>query len=156
MKAARNWWLSMRQDSGFTLIELMIVILIVGVLATIAIPAYENDIARAQAMEALSIAGGLKPTIASLWWSNGSFTGINSGQNGIPEAASLAGHYVAQVGVKNGIIQAVFKTHGVVPGLAGKTLTLEPQSASYGGSIQWVCSSATIDPTLLPHACNGP
>jgi type IV pilus assembly protein PilA len=144
----------MHKDSGFTLIELMIVILIIGVLATIAIPAYENDLARAEAMEALSIAGGLKPTIASLWWSNGSFTGITSGQDGIPQAASLAGRYVAEVGVKDGIIQAVFKTQGVVPGLAGKTLTLAPESTSYGGSIQWVCSSSTIDPTLLPQACN--
>ncbi len=145
----------MRPNRGFTLIELMIVILIVGVLATIAIPAYESDIARAEATEALSIAGGLKPTIASLWWSNGSFAGITSGENGIPEPASLAGRYVAQVGVKDGVIQAVFKTHGVVPGLSGKTLSLAPKSTGFGGAIRWICSSSTIDPTLLPQSCNG-
>ncbi len=145
----------MNPTRGFTLIELMIVVLIIGVLASIAIPAYENDVARAEATEAISIAGGLKPAIAELWWSNGSFTGIASGQDGIPHAASLTGRYVAQVQVANGTIQAIFKNQGVSPGLAGKTLTLAPVASTYGGSISWSCSSATISQALLPTTCSG-
>ncbi|EQD74311.1 fimbrial protein [mine drainage metagenome] len=145
----------MQKTAGFTLIELMIVVLIIGVLASIAMPAYENDVARAEVTEAISIAGGLKPAIAELWWSNGSFAGITSGQNGIPQAASLAGHHVAEVTVKSGSIQAVFKSHGVSPGLAGKTLTFAPTAATYGGSINWTCSSATIAQALLPNICSG-
>ncbi|MHB1544807.1 MAG: pilin [Gammaproteobacteria bacterium] len=145
----------MEKMAGFTLVELMIVVLIIGVLASIALPAYEDDVARAEVTEAISIAGGLKPAIAELWWSNGGFSGISSGQNGIPHATSLAGHYVAEVEVNNGLIQAIFKSHGVSPGLAGKSLTFAPAATTYGGSINWSCSSTTISQALLPNTCSG-
>jgi type IV pilus assembly protein PilA len=145
----------MNKIAGFTLIELMIVVLIIGVLASIAIPAYENDVARAEATEAISLAGGLKPTIAELWWSNGSFSGISSGENGIPAAASFSGRYVAEIEITNGAIHALFKNQGVSPGLAGKTLTFAPVATTYGGSINWTCSSATISQALLPNTCSG-
>lgn len=141
--------------SGFTLIELMIVLLIIGVLASIAWPAYQDDMARAEATEALSLAAGLKPQVADLWWTHGTFTGISSGQNGIPHAASLSGRYVAEIKVQNGEIQALFKSHGVSPGLADKTLTFAPVATTYGGSISWSCSSATISQALLPDGCSG-
>jgi type IV pilus assembly protein PilA len=98
MNANKN----MRQQ-GFTLIELMIVVAIVGILAAVAIPAYQDYTARAQVAEAVNLADGLKATVADIWTDEGAFTNANSGSKGLPAADTVTGKYVAQVGVSNGV-----------------------------------------------------
>jgi type IV pilus assembly protein PilA len=141
-----------RPPAGFTLIELLVVVAIIGVLAAIAIPAYENYIGRAEMTEALSLTAGLKSTVDGLWWEQGSYAGIANGEDGIPEATSISGHYVKEVIVHRGALTAVFRTHGVSPGLGGTSLTLSPSPTTYGGSIQWTCTS-NAPAAYLPLVC---
>ena len=78
-------------QQGFTLIELMIVVAIIGILAAIAIPAYQDYIARSQASEAVNLTSGLKATVADIYANQGVFTNADTGSQGIPAAASITG-----------------------------------------------------------------
>ena len=85
-------------QSGFTLIELMIVVAIIGILAAIAIPQYQNYVARAQVSEALSLASGGKVALAEYFNTNGTFPANNS-DAGMAAAADISGKYVDTVTV---------------------------------------------------------
>ena len=138
-------------QKGFTLIELMIVVAIIGILASIALPAYQDYIARSQATEGLTLMTGLKPTITEVYAYKGTFTGIDNGTNGIEAKANMAGNYVKEVTVKDGKITATFKSSGVSSSLTSKNLKLEPTDTS--GIITWACSSSDIADKVLPSAC---
>ncbi len=140
-------------QQGFTLIELMIVVAIIGILAAIAIPAYQNYIARSQMTEAMSLTGGLKVTVAEVWSQTGECPA--SGSDGVPEAAAVTGNYVLSVEVVAGIapaceIVATMKDTGVQSGIVSATLTLTMGDA--GGSVTWACTSSA-DQKYLPKAC---
>ncbi len=139
-------------QKGFTLIELMIVVAIIGILAAIAIPAYQDYIARSQASEAMTLSSGLKTNIAEVYGQKGVWTGISSGSEGIPASSSVSGKYVASVAVANGVITAQFRSSDVSKGLLNQTLTLSPTDAT--GSVTWTCKSA-IEQKYLPKACKG-
>ena len=140
-----------KAQQGFTLIELMIVVAIIGILAAIAIPAYQDYTARAQVSEAINLSGGLKATIADVYTNKGSLTGVDSATNGLPTAVSVAGKYVASVGVDEGLITATMAATGVAAGIAGKTVLISPIPSV--GSIQWRCKAGDIAQKYLPSSC---
>jgi type IV pilus assembly protein PilA len=140
-------------QKGFTLIELMIVVAIIGILAAIAIPAYQDYIARSQASEAMTLSSGLKTNIAEVYGQKGVWTNISSGSEGLPAAADVKGKYVNDVAVADGKITATFKGSEVSKGLISGKLVLSPVDAS--GSITWKCSSPGIAQKYLPKACTG-
>ena len=140
-------------QQGFTLIELMIVVVIIGILAAIAIPAYQDYIARSQASEAVNLTSGLKATVADIYANQGVFTNADTGSQGIPAAASITGTYTQQVAVADGVITATMKGAGsVASGLQGTTIVLTSDVTS-GGSIQWTCTGGTMPAKFRPSNC---
>ncbi|RKT45910.1 pilin [Thiocapsa rosea] len=141
-----------KQQSGFTLIELMIVVAIIGILAAIALPAYQDYTGRAQLSEGMSLAGGLKTSVAEAYSLTGNLTGLNSDSNGIPAAVEKdVGKYADAVSVTNGIIEVKMQKDGVASCASEATVTLAPSDA--GGVAQplvWDCSTTA---KCAPSSC---
>ena len=137
-----------QMQAGFTLIELMIVVAIIGILAAIALPAYQDYVARSQMSEAMMLMGGAKTAVAENWMQTGSMPADNT-EAGLSQPASISGKYVAQVEVTTDGIVATMNTSCATP-IQGKTLTLTPTNK--GGSIAWLCES-DADAKYLPAAC---
>lgn len=133
---------------GFTLIELMIVVAIIGILAAIAIPAYQDYIVRAKVAEGLQLAVSAKYQVTESYLFAGSFPTNNSAA-GLPTAASIAGNNVDQVAVgAGGVLTVTYANDNVI---AGKTVQLTP--APSAGGVAWVCGSTDIGPRYLPANC---
>ena len=138
-------------QKGFTLIELMIVIAIIGILAAIAIPAYQDYTIRAQASEGLSLMDGLKTPMTEYYSNKGTFPVNTSG--GIATATSIKGNYVSQVvTTAAGLITASYGTNANTKLQAG---TLSLSAITNAGSIQWTCYGTGIPQKYLPSSCRG-
>ncbi|ENX0514023.1 pilin [Neisseria gonorrhoeae] len=92
-------------QKGFTLIELMIVIAIVGILAAVALPAYQDYTARAQVSEAILLAEGQKSAVTEYYLNNGEWPENNTSA-GVASASDIKGKYVQKVEVENGVVTA--------------------------------------------------
>ena len=142
----------MKKQQGFTLIELMIVVAIIGILAAIAIPAYQDYTARAQMSEAFSLAGGQKSAVSEVYANTGAWPADNTAA-GIATNTDIKGKYVKQVDVKDGAITAtMIDTTGISAGIKGATLTLSPTNNK--GSIDWACTSSAPQ-KFVPKVCKG-
>ena len=137
---------------GFTLIELMIVVAIIGILAAVAIPQYQNYVARAQAAEGLSLLSGAKTAVAEYVMANGSFPESNS-VAGLSDATAISGQYVKSVAVTKdddkGVITATFNT-GINENIEDKAMMLTASNA--GGSVTFECTT-TIYESYAPKDC---
>jgi len=144
-----------RVQQGFTLIELMIVVAIIGILAAVALPAYQDYIARSQMSEAFASVEGAKTAIAEYGQTNGVYPRTTTA----PTAASLAvtGKYsTGTVTADTGVIVVTMGAAGTVNAkIAGTTVTFTPPTLSSAGTtLQFACTS-TAAQKFLPKACSG-
>ena len=127
-------------QKGFTLIELMIVVAIIGILAAIAIPAYQDYTIRAQVSEGMNLAAAAKAAVAETFLNRGTAP-ANRTQAGMSAVATdTVGKYVTQVEVTKGVIAITYGNSANV-GIAAKTLELVPY-ISVDNSISWQCGGA--------------
>ena len=135
-----------QMQKGFTLIELMIVVAIIGILAAIAIPAYQNYTIRAQVTEGLSLADGWKTSIAEYYANNGSFPTCSSTTGGagcIAAAGATTGKYVSGVALAAG--GQIVITYGQQANSKISTLTLDlSPGLSQNNDVVWVCGKAAV------------
>jgi type IV pilus assembly protein PilA len=141
-------------QKGFTLIELMIVVAIIGILAAIAIPAYQDYTVRAQVTEGLNLAADLKAAVAESFADNGAWPATEQ-VLGVVEG-SKTGKYVADVDVNVGTIFITYGLQANATALtaATNTLTLRPM-VSTNNDVIWVCAyraapAGAIDPVGTP------
>ena len=142
----------MKKQQGFTLIELMIVVAIIGILAAIAIPAYQDYTIRAQVSEGLNLSGGAKAAVTEYFQDRGTMPTTNN-MAGLDD--NIAGKYVASVLVENDLTGTITVTYGFEAHdtINGETIQLVPDTTA-GGSVQWDCQSGgTIQAKHLPAAC---
>ncbi|MBH5431673.1 pilin, partial [Neisseria meningitidis] len=124
-------------QKGFTLIELMIVIAIVGILAAVALPAYQDYTARAQVSEAILLAEGQKSAVTEYYLNHGTWPSNNSDAGVASTATDIKGKYVKEVKVEKGVITATMLSSGVNKEIQGKKLSLWAKRQA--GSVKWFC-----------------
>lgn len=137
----------MKKQHGFTLIELMIVIAIIGILAAVAIPAYQDYVTRTKVSEGLSLASGAKTAVTETTLSDGIFPTSNGGA-GLATAESISGNDVDSVSVgAGGVITVTYSAANI----NGSTITLTPTTSA--GSVVWTCRGGDLRDNYRPSNC---
>ena len=129
-------------QKGFTLIELMIVVAIIGILAAIAIPAYQDYTIRAQVSEGLNLAAAAKAAVAETFLNRGTAPANRTVAGMSANATDTSGKYVTQVGVANGVITVTYGNEANSQ-ITGDTLTLTPYTTP-DQSVAWRCEAAPV------------
>jgi type IV pilus assembly protein PilA len=156
-------------QKGFTLIELMIVVAIIGILAAIAIPAYQNYTIRAQVTEGITLADTYKTAIAEFYqnlgiWPTGAT--VAGGPVDIAMPGLTTGKYTTGITVLNGVVTVAYGGAQANAKLAGKALTIQP-GIDTNNDVIWVCGTAanpgvilagvagtTVPNQYLPSSCH--
>lgn len=141
-------------QKGFTLIELMIVVAIIGILAAVALPAYQDYTKRSHVSEGMSLASGAKSAMTEYYASQGEWPADNTAA-GIASAGSIKGNAVKSVTVATSTITVVFNTKVE----SNKKLVFKGSAGATAGSVEWNCKPAAaangtdINVKYLPATC---
>lgn len=145
MFSVRN--LKSRTQKGFTLIEMMIVVAIVGILASVAIPAYKQYTIRAQVSELVNMGGAAKSAVAEYHSNNGVLPADEAAANYAPQT----GKFVSAISIKAGVI-TVTAGGSSNADIAAKTITMTPTADAASGGLTWACGG-TMDAKYRPSIC---
>jgi type IV pilus assembly protein PilA len=126
-------------QKGFTLIELMIVVAIIGILAAVAIPAYSNYTKKAHFAEVVSMAGAYETAVADCYNNLTTFTGCDAGSNGVPAAAAATNNVAGGMTVSSGVITMTGTAQA-----GGYTSVLTPLLNGAGTAITWTQSGSCL------------
>ena len=144
------------KEKGFTLIELMIVIAIIGILAAIAIPAYQDYSIRTKVAEGLALAGAAKLAVSETYDATGGYPAIDPANTsyGLPTASEISGTYVSSISAaaSTGVITVEYRTISAGKVDSGDTILLTPDD-SLTGSLQWSCGGNDIPARYVPANC---
>ena len=141
-----------KMQQGFTLIELMIVVAIIGILAAIAIPAYQDYTIRSQASEGAVLADGQKTALGEFYNNKGYFPG-NNASAGVEASTSITGKYVSTVAITGGLITVTYGGPNVNAKISTSTLTYSAITTGTAGSIAWTCKGGSIVAKYRPQVC---
>jgi type IV pilus assembly protein PilA len=139
----------MKAQRGFTMLELTSVVGIIGTVASLAVPAYQDYIARAQVAEALQLASAARTVVTEHYATYGEWPAS------LPDAALQSAKYTSGIALVAGegsyaaTLTATLKTTGVHHDIQGKAIRFETTD----GGATWVCGAADISERVLPQAC---
>jgi len=131
-------------QKGFTLIELLIVVAIIAILSTMALPSYQDRTIRSQVALAITMAEPAKREIEDYYRAKGSLP-QNNAQAGLPKPDKFVGNYVSSLTVNNGVIEITLGNR-INRNVAGKMLVIRPAVVADATKvpISWVCGAATV------------